>query len=158
MPTRSTDSRLSQIPATTSSTAVRGPTCPVALSPLSATAAGTALRSTFPLALSGSSSGCLTYHVTHQPLLFATLSSCYDYTLSHSLVLAQHRLHFSQLNPETAQLHLMISSADEIQLPALQITHYVSGSVEPLAATRAERMWYEPFSRQLRPLQVAARQ
>ena len=69
----------------------------------------------------------------------------------------QHRLDLTRLDPEPADLHLIIGPAHELQPPVRRPPHQVPRAVHPLAAGR-ERVGHEPLRRQPRPAQIPPRQ
>src|SRR6185369_16842469 len=55
-------------------------------------------------------------------------------------------------------LHLGIAPSDKLERSVRTPTHIVTSPVQPFATCRAERMRYEPLSRQFRLVVVTARQ
>ncbi|CPN15143.1 Uncharacterised protein [Burkholderia pseudomallei] len=74
--------------------------------------------------------------------------------LAHPRHLRQLRLDLSQLDPETAYLHLEVVSTQIFQPPVRAPTRQISRPIQPPA--RHERIVDEPLPRQLRPVQVPA--
>src|SRR6185369_6407968 len=68
---------------------------------------------------------------------------------------AQHRLHLSELDAETADLDLMVDPPEEVELavptPACQVT----GPVEPLSPLPTEGVGHEALGGQIRTVQIA---
>ena len=175
-----------QMPASSSSVGVRGATYACASSGRAPSGAGSALRSTLPLGVSGSASsatnaegtmysrqrrrqeGAQRRHVAasvrrrgdvgHQPLVAGHVLADHHHGLAHRRVPPQRRLDLAQLDAEAAHLHLVSARPEELQLPVRQPAHQVAGAVQPRAGLVAERVGDEALRRQLRPAQVAARQ
>ena len=70
-------------------------------------------------------------------------------------VSGERRLDLGRLDPEAADLQLMIGAADELEDATFQIAHHVAGAVEPLAGTLAPRMGHEALGGEGRPGVVA---
>ncbi len=68
-------------------------------------------------------------------------------------VLADRALDLAELDPEAADLDLVVGPAAEVELAVGQARSYIAGPVEP---SRPERVLDEPLGSQLRPVQVAA--
>ncbi|CAJ3328087.1 Uncharacterised protein [Burkholderia pseudomallei] len=75
--------------------------------------------------------------------------------LAHIRHLRQLRLDLSQLDPETAYLHLEVVSPQIFQTPVRAPTRQIPRPIQPPA--RHERIVDEPLPRQLRPVQVPPR-
>ncbi len=70
-------------------------------------------------------------------------------------------LDLSQLDAETADLHLVVEAAQELQRAVAAVAHQVARAVETrarLAGARGKGVGDERGGRQLRPAKVAARQ
>ena len=61
-------------------------------------------------------------HVSHQPLVTGGVLPDGHRRLAHPRMSGQHRLHLTRLDPEPADLHLIISPPGEHQLPAAAST------------------------------------
>src|SRR6185369_2490351 len=70
----------------------------------------------------------------------------------------QHGFNLTQLYAEAPQLDLLVHSAQKLDTAVTQPSTNVSGPVQPLATTRAERMRHKLLRRQLRSMQIPARQ
>jgi hypothetical protein len=62
-------------------------------------------------------------------------------------MLAEHSLNLSQLDPETAQLHLIVYTSKVFNLPAAQSTRQVARPIQSSACGATERIGYESFGR-----------
>ena len=65
----------------------------------------------------------------------------------------QRRLDLTKLDPEAAQLHLLVGAADELQFAVVRPLHHVTGAVHPRTG-RPERISHKPLRRQTRPIQI----
>ncbi len=77
--------------------------------------------------------------------------------LRHGGVLGEHRLHFTRLDPQPTDLHLIVGPACEHELAIRGPPGQVAGTVQAGTVT-GEPVRHEPFGRQPRPADVAARQ
>src|SRR5690242_18686692 len=68
----------------------------------------------------------------------------------------QHCFDLAQLDPVTTHLHLLISPAQVLDPSVRQIPSFISGAIETLAASEAERVWHVAFGRQFGALPVTA--
>src|SRR6185369_12953126 len=70
-------------------------------------------------------------------------------------------LDLAQLDPEAADLHLMVQAAEELDVssgqPTGQIPHQVAGAVEPSAGCGPEGIGHETLGGQVRPVEVTPR-
>ncbi|CAJ3332311.1 Uncharacterised protein [Burkholderia pseudomallei] len=73
---------------------------------------------------------------------------------AHPRHLRQLRLDLSQLDPESAYLHLEVVSPQILQTPVRAPTRQIPRLIQP--PTRHERIVDEPLPRQLRPVQIPA--
>ena len=96
-----------------------------------------------------------TNHVCDKPFLAAVLA-CNHHRLRHAPVSHQRGLDLARLDPEPAQLHLMVRAPDELQHPVGAPPRQVPGPVHPAAT--AERVGDKPLRRQSRTTHIAARQ
>src|SRR6185437_15689788 len=69
-------------------------------------------------------------------------------------VSGQHRLHLAGLDPEPADLHLVIGPAQVDQLPVTSPPGHIPGPVQPPAASRVKRVRDKPLRRQPRPAHI----
>ena len=95
--------------------------------------------------------------IGHQtpPLL---LAAHHHDSLRDRRLTAQSGLDLAQLDAETADLHLMVDAAQELDLLPLPPAHQVARPVEPRATLAGERFGHEPLGGQDRLAQVAAGQ
>src|SRR5882672_8134720 len=63
----------------------------------------------------------------------------------------QHHLHFSQLEPVSSHLHLVIPPAHKLQLPLLVPPHQIPRLVQPLSRPPAQKVRHKLLRRQLCP-------
>ncbi len=75
--------------------------------------------------------------------------------LPHARRLAQGGLHLTQLDPETADLDLVVDAPTELQGPVASPAHHVPGPVHPLTGPVGERVGHEPFRRERGVAEVA---
>jgi hypothetical protein len=68
----------------------------------------------------------------------------------------QRRLDLAQLDPNPPDLHLVVGAPLEHQAAVVAAQYQVAGAVEPVAGARAERVGYEAFGGEHRPVQVPA--
>src|SRR5687768_4016244 len=61
--------------------------------------------------------GCLLHHVSHESPVAGCVFARDDHTLRYSWMLGQHRFDFSQLDPETPHLYLLVDASQELDLP-----------------------------------------
>src|SRR6185312_8890232 len=76
--------------------------------------------------------------------------------LIHFRMLEQLRFNLSWLDPEPADLHLVIVAAQVLDYPLRPPAPKVSRLVHPRLRISAERVWNESFRRQLRSIEVSA--
>ncbi len=96
------------------------------------------------------------HQVGDQPAVAVVLGGEHG-RLSDGGVGHQGGLHLAGLDPEPADLHLVVGAAGELQLAGGGPARQVPGAVHP-AAGRAERVGHEAGGRQRRPVQVPAGQ
>src|SRR5215468_2852270 len=68
----------------------------------------------------------------------------------------ERRFNFTEFDSMTAQLHLLIGSAEELDLSVSQITRQVSGRVEARSCASAELVGNESLCGQIRRIQVTS--
>src|SRR6266536_2307811 len=68
----------------------------------------------------------------------------------------QHRLHLTRLHPEPPDLHLIINTPAEHQLPIRGPPHHIPGPVHPLPTT-TKRAPHKPLRRHTRPPRIPPR-
>ena len=98
------------------------------------------------------------HRVGHQAVAAAGVGARHDHGLAHRRVGGERRLDLAELDTETADLDLVVETAEELDLPAGTEAGEVPGPVEPRAAPAAHRIGDEPLGREVRPAAVAARQ
>src|SRR5258706_6409632 len=68
---------------------------------------------------------------------------------------AQLRLHFSQLNSETANFDLMIDAAQILNIAIGQVTDQIPGPVEAAVRALFERIFEKPIGGPFRPMKIS---
>ncbi|MBP2239440.1 hypothetical protein J2Z31_005987 [Sinorhizobium kostiense] len=63
----------------------------------------------------------------------------------------------ARLDAEAADLHLLVVAAEKLEIAVRQIARQVAGPVHAVIRLPAERIGQEPLRRQLRTVEVAAR-
>ena len=103
-------------------------------------------------------------HVGHQPPVSGHVLARDHRGLRHARMRGQHRLDLARLDPEPADLHLLVGPAAERQLPPTRLPfpphrplHPVTGPVHPLPRP-AERARHEPLRGQPGPARIPAGQ
>src|ERR1044072_1899987 len=95
--------------------------------------------------------------VSHQaPVTRSIFTNSHNH-LTHGMVTGEHILNLSQLNAVPAELHLVVSPPDEMNIAGVEIQSFISRPVQPLSASHAVRVRHKPFCRQLRTLPVTTR-
>src|SRR5207247_5507327 len=99
-------------------------------------------------------------HVGHHPLLPRRLGARHDHRLTHAGAACEDRLDLPRLDPEAADLDLVVGAPqiDDLaaRTPAGDVTRPVQAGVRTLA--RGEGIGDEPLGGEIRAVQVAARQ
>src|SRR5580692_8411275 len=106
--------------------------------PAAYSGAGSARRSSLPVAVSGSVSR---HPVPDQPLLPGLIPPHRHRRLAHAIKGGEHRLDLAQLDPEPAHLHLVIGPAQVLDLAGLVPPAQVPGPVHPLPAHSVRLAW-----------------
>ncbi len=70
-------------------------------------------------------------------------------------MLPQHLLDLARLDAKTADLHLVIGAADELQAAVAPPADHVARLVHPRRPSPGERIGHEALGGQLRPIQIA---
>src|ERR1700691_2638977 len=98
--------------------------------------------------------------VGHQPQITRSVLPRHHHRPSHARAGGQHRLHLTRLDPEPADLHLVISPAQKLQAPPTRLPfprHCPPGQipcpVHPLPR-RTERARHKPLGGQPRPSRI----
>src|SRR5205085_1563898 len=68
------------------------------------------------------------------------------------------RLDFSQLNSETAYLHLLVNASHVLDVGVCAPARQISGTIQTSSGFSAEAVRNETLGRKIRPLPVATRQ
>src|SRR6266542_3697414 len=89
-------------------------------------------------------------HIADQPLITRGVLADRHHRLRHPRMRRQHRLHLTRLHPEPPDLHLIINTPAEHQLPIRGPPHHIPGPVHPLPTT-TKRARHKPLRRQTRP-------
>ncbi len=96
-------------------------------------------------------------HVADQMRLAGRIAAHRDGGLAHLRMAAEHGLDLGRLDPEAADLDLLVGAADELQRAVGAPAHQVAGAVHALAAA-GERIGQETLGAQVGAAQVATRQ
>src|SRR5215213_1907972 len=70
----------------------------------------------------------------------------------------KRRLYFSRLDSEPADLHLIVDSAQILDISIPVVTHHIAGSIQSLARCAWERMRNELLCCHIRSFPIPARQ
>ncbi len=97
------------------------------------------------------------HQVGDQPLVPGLLLPGHGDGLGHLPMPQQGVLHLAQLDPEPADLDLLVGAAEVVQLALSGPAHHVPGAVHA-CPRRTERVGDEPLRGQARPVEVAAGQ
>ena len=99
----------------------------------------------------------LRHHVAHQPTLAAALRRARNHRgRRHTRLPDQQRLDLARLDPEPAQLHLRVRTAQKLQNTVRTPPRKVTGPVHP-RARQTMRIRDEALRRQTRPMQITTR-
>src|SRR6478736_270486 len=96
--------------------------------------------------------------IRHQPLVAGRVLASDDYSLAHPGILRQSRLDLPQLDPEPADLYLIIVAPHKLDVPVRSIAGQVAGLVELGTLLAPEGAENELLSVQLGMIQISARQ
>ena len=97
-------------------------------------------------------------HPGDQPLVAGRLFTRQHHGLAHRRVGPQHRLDLSQLDPEAADLHLVIDPAQILQLTCRGEPHQVPRAIQASPGNRSEGVRDEAGGGQRRTVEIAAGQ
>ena len=78
--------------------------------------------------------------IGHQPLVARRVLAGQHHRLAHRRMLRQPRLDLAQLDPEAADLHLEVVAAQELDVAVRQIAAKVAGPVQPRVRLLGERI------------------
>ena len=95
--------------------------------------------------------------VSDQPPGTRRILGCHRHRLGNPGVRTEHRLDLTELDPEPADLHLLIGTANKHQLTIGVPAHHIPGPVHPLTTT-TKRARHKPLRGQTRPAVVPAGQ
>ena len=101
-------------------------------------------------------SSALGDHIGHQPLLSRRVFPSQDDDVAHGRMLAERGLDFSEFDAEAADLHLVVGTAEELDVPVGQIAGQIAGFVQPCSGLGAEGVGNEFLGGQIRPVEIAA--
>ncbi|PRY13331.1 hypothetical protein CLV70_1731, partial [Pseudosporangium ferrugineum] len=91
-----------------------------------------------------------------EQLITRTILTDHHRRLRHRRMRPQRRLHLTQLNPETTQLHLIVNTTNKLQLPVITPPHHITSAIHP-RTLRPERIRNKTPSRQTRTIQITPR-
>ena len=80
-----------------------------------------------------------------QPLIAGPVFARNHRALGYSRMMQQRRLDLARLNAEPADLHLLVSTPEEVEHPIRTPAHQVASAIHP-APGRPERIRYEPLA------------
>ena len=95
------------------------------------------------------------HHIGDKTLLAAGALVRHHHRLAHERVLAKPRRDLARLDPEAADLHLVVVAAQKLQIAVRQIARQIAGAVQPVAVHKGTGD--EPLRGQLGPVQITAR-
>src|SRR5947209_3904622 len=98
------------------------------------------------------------WHDKGQKPLVAVFTSHYHDVGGDGFVLAQDRLDLGQLDSEPTKFHLSVAASQILNGPVGQKATDVTRPVKSFTRVSAERIWHEPFGRQIGASVVAVRQ
>src|SRR5262249_57009686 len=99
----------------------------------------------------------LRHDVANQAVIARRSSPHRNRRLPHAGVLAQCGLDFVELDPEPADLDLLIEAAEEFELAVGAPAYAIAGPIQTCARLIAGRIGHEPIGGHARPAPVAAR-
>src|SRR5215813_13088475 len=95
--------------------------------------------------------------VGYQPFVSGTVLTNHHHCFSHPGALAEPGLDLTQLDPETADLHLEVVPPQELYRSVSQPPSQVPGLVHSRTGFTDKRVRHESLGRQFRPLQIPPR-
>jgi hypothetical protein len=101
--------------------------------------------------------GAPAHHVGDQPRIARPGLPDDDRRRQHPRVSGEHGLDLAELDPESAQLDLVVEAAEVLDLAPRPPARQVPGAVEPAAGERREGVGNEALGGQVRPAGVAPR-
>src|SRR5262245_11539642 len=99
----------------------------------------------------------LTRVIGHQPLATLAIFSRQDHRFAHTLMLGERRLDLPTLDPEAANLHLMVVAPQKLDLSISKPAPQIPGSVQARPGLQAERVGQKALDRQFRTIVITAR-
>ena len=96
------------------------------------------------------------HRVGHQAALAGPILAHHHRAAGHPRMGGEGRLDLSRLDPEAADLDLVVQAAGELDRTVRPPAGQVAGAIEPLPRRRRVRMGDEPLGGQRRPAEVAA--
>src|SRR5581483_10122029 len=96
------------------------------------------------------------YHVAHQAFIAWTVLAHYRHCILDVLLAFQSAFDLSPFDTETSHLHLIVDTAQVLQLPILPIASQVSCLIEPLTGLLTIGIGDKALTGQILPVQVAA--
>jgi hypothetical protein len=93
--------------------------------------------------------------VSHEPLVAWRVLLRKNNRLTYPRMLGESSLDLAELDPEAPDLHLEIVAAKKLDRPVRPIAAKVPRTIQPLPVNKRARD--EPLRRQIRPVQIAAR-
>ena len=100
---------------------------------------------------------CAGNDISDQPFITWLVFSNDHGRLAYIRMLVDGRFNLTQLDAIASHFHLLIAATKILQLAVFLISHHVARLVQTRALS-AKRVRDEPLCRQLRPLQITARQ
>src|SRR5262245_61270186 len=94
--------------------------------------------------------------VSHETLFTVALTPSHHRAFSNCAVPAQHRLYFTWLYAEAADLDLCVPPSDKLECSIGTPSHVVTSPVQPLAAVRAGGVRHESLRGQSRPVGITS--
>jgi hypothetical protein len=101
---------------------------------------------------------CVWDNICDDTLVARTIFAKHHNRLLHGRVLLHERLDLAQLDPEAAQLHLLIDASYHLHRPVVEEARPIAGFIEPRSRAAAERMGDKSLRSQLWSTEVASRQ
>src|SRR5437879_10618735 len=95
-------------------------------------------------------------HVTYQAHVSRLVPSRYHCRLRNPRVIEHCRFDLSRLDSVTVNLNFRIEPPQKLQVAILPVADQIARAIQTLAAGFTERIGYELFSREFRPVQIPA--
>src|SRR5882757_7772437 len=97
-------------------------------------------------------------NVGDQSLLLALCPACHDSCLPDVCMLQQLRLNLAQLDSIAPDLHLLITTAEKLDVAIRQPPAQVTGPIDHCTGIDGEWIGNKSFGRQIRPTQISQRE